>query len=117
MPVSLLSPGDYFGTFFSSSTSFVVNFVCFFVCYRFTIIFLNLYCPIFTYINLVHGTLIFFFFWQTFFTQTHNIGEKSLLMHHRNAVSVVASENCDTRVLEKMDFEDLCIGKREREIN
>ena len=38
-------------------------------------------------------------------------------MHHRNAVSVVASENCDTRVLEKMDFEDLCIGKREREIN
>ena len=36
-------------------------------------------------------------------------GEKSLLMHHRNAVSVVAIENCDTRVLEKMDFEDLCI--------
>jgi CRP-like cAMP-binding protein len=36
-------------------------------------------------------------------------GEKSLLMHHRNAVSVVATENCDTRVLEKMDFEDLTI--------
>jgi hypothetical protein len=36
-------------------------------------------------------------------------GEKSLLMHHRNAVSVVAIENCDTRVLEKMDFEDLCV--------
>ena len=36
-------------------------------------------------------------------------GEKSLLMHHRNAVSVVAIENCDTRVLEKDDFEDLTI--------
>ena len=34
-------------------------------------------------------------------------GEKSLLMHHRNAVSVVATENCDTRVLEKEDFEIL----------
>ena len=36
-------------------------------------------------------------------------GEKSLLMHHRNAVSVVATENCDTRVLEKFDFEQLSI--------
>jgi CRP-like cAMP-binding protein len=36
-------------------------------------------------------------------------GEKSLLMHHRNAVSVVATENCDTRVLEKIDFEELSI--------
>lgn len=26
-------------------------------------------------------------------------GEKSLLMHHKNAVSVIASENCDTRVV------------------
>ena len=34
-------------------------------------------------------------------------GEKSLLMHHRNAVSVVASENCDTRVLERVDFEEI----------
>tara|TARA_A100001015_G_scaffold110070_1_gene122148 strand:+ start:2089 stop:4314 length:2226 start_codon:yes stop_codon:yes gene_type:complete len=36
-------------------------------------------------------------------------GEKSLLMHHRNAVSIVANVNCDTRVLMKRDFEDICI--------
>ena len=36
-------------------------------------------------------------------------GEKSLLMHHRNAISVIATENCDTRVLDKDDFEDLTI--------
>ena len=36
-------------------------------------------------------------------------GEKSLLMHHRNAISVIAIDNCDTRVLEKVDFEDLTI--------
>ena len=29
-------------------------------------------------------------------------GEKSLLMHHRNAVSIIAIDNCDTRVLEKV---------------
>jgi hyperpolarization activated cyclic nucleotide-gated potassium channel 2 len=36
-------------------------------------------------------------------------GEKSLLMHHRNAVSIIANVNCDTRVLVKRDFEDICI--------
>ena len=36
-------------------------------------------------------------------------GEKSLLMHHRNAVSIIANEHCDTRVLVKRDFEDICI--------
>jgi len=36
-------------------------------------------------------------------------GEKSLLMHHRNAVSIIANANCDTRVLMKRDFEDICI--------
>ena len=35
-------------------------------------------------------------------------GERSLLMHHRNAVSIVALENCDTRVLRQAAFEDLC---------
>ena len=36
-------------------------------------------------------------------------GERSLLMHHRNAVSIVAQENCDTRVLRQAAFEDLCV--------
>lgn len=36
-------------------------------------------------------------------------GEKSLLMHHRNAVSIIANCNTDTRVLVKREFEDICI--------
>jgi hypothetical protein len=42
-------------------------------------------------------------------------GEKSLLMHHRNAVSVIATENCDTRILNAVDFEDLTIDFPELE--
>ena len=35
-------------------------------------------------------------------------GEKSLLRHHRNAVSVIALEHCDTRTLERTHFEKIC---------
>ncbi len=42
-------------------------------------------------------------------------GEKSLLMHHRNAVSVIATENCDTRILNAVDFEDLTLDFPELE--
>ena len=36
-------------------------------------------------------------------------GEKSLLMHHKSAVSVVALEHCDTRVLDRSNFERICV--------
>lgn len=42
-------------------------------------------------------------------------GEKSLLMHHRNATSVIATENCDTRILNAVDFEDLTLDFPELE--
>ena len=36
-------------------------------------------------------------------------GEKSLLTHHNSAVSVVALEHCDTRVLDRENFERICV--------
>ena len=111
MPVSLLKPGDYFGKAF-------VNVCCVCVLCVWSVCYCGVVWCMCCVLSL--GSPIcdcFYFLFFALFATTVMLylctlcatGEKSLLMHHRNAVSVVATENCDTRVLGRFDFEELSL--------